>query len=117
MLLGDKRKFPIILVVPNYDALEPWAKADGVSYEGRGALIRLPAVQQKMEREVLGMLSELAKFEVPKRVVLLEQDFTIESGDLTPTLKVKRRVVEKRYADLIDKTYAEADPLAVSVEG
>jgi len=117
VLLGDKRKFPIILVVPNYDALEPWAKTDGLAYDGRGALIRLPAVQQKMEREVLGMLGELAKFEVPKRVVLLEQDFTIESGELTPTLKVKRRVVEKRYADLIDKTYAAADPLAVAAEG
>jgi long-chain acyl-CoA synthetase len=116
VLLGDKRKFPIILVVPNYDALEPWAKAGGLTSDGRGALIRLPAVQQKMEHEVLGMLSELAKFEVPKRVVLLEQDFTIESGELTPTLKVKRRVVEKRYADLIDKTYAEADPLAVAAE-
>ena len=63
------------------------------------------------------MLRDLAQFEMPKKVVLLEQDFTIESGELTPTLKVKRRVVEKNYQAIIDATYAEGDALTASVEG
>jgi len=64
----------------------------------------------------MSTLHDLAKFETPKKVVLLENDFTIESGELTPTLKVKRRVVEKRYKDLIDAAYASADAMTASIE-
>jgi len=116
VLLGDKRKFSIILVVPNFETLEPWASAQGVSAGSRRELLALPAVQQKMEAEVGSMLGDLAHFERPKKTVLLEQDFTIESGELTPTLKVKRRVVEKNYAKVIDATYAASDALTASVE-
>jgi long-chain acyl-CoA synthetase len=116
VLLGDKRKFSIILVVPNYEALEPWAKGEGLPFGSRRELIALPAVQQKVEAEVNSRLGDLARFERPKKVVLLEQDFTIEAGELTPTLKVKRRVVEKRYQELIDRTYIAAEAMAASVE-
>jgi len=117
VLLSDKRKFSIILVVPNYEALEPWAKGEGLSCGSRRELIALPAVQQKMEAEVNSRLGDLARFERPKKVVLLEQDFTIESGELTPSFKVKRRVVEKNYQPVIDRAYAEADAMATSLEG
>ncbi len=116
VLLGDKRKFSIILVVPNYEALETWAKGEGLSFGSRRELIALPAVQQKMEAEVNAKLGDLARFERPKKVVLLERDFTIESGELTPTLKVKRRVVEKNYQELIDRTYSAAEAVSVGVE-
>jgi long-chain acyl-CoA synthetase len=116
VLLGDKRKFSIILVVPNYEALEPWAKEEGVSFGSRRELIALPAVQQKMEAEVNSRLGDLARFERPKKVVLLERDFTIESGELTPTLKVKRRVVEQNYQVVIDRAYTEADAMATTLE-
>ena len=106
-----------MLVVPNFETLEKWAKERNLSYGSRGQLLALADAKAKIEREVMGMLRDLAKFEMPKKVVLLEHDFTIESGELTPTLKVKRRAVEKRYAELIDKTYAEADPMAAAVEG
>jgi long-chain acyl-CoA synthetase len=112
VMLGDKRKFTIMLVVPNLEALEPWAKERNLAYGSPVELLRLPDVQAKMEREVMGNLRDLAKFEMPKRVVLLDRDFTIESGHLTPTLKVKRRAVEKTYKDLIDRTYAEPAPMA-----
>jgi long-subunit acyl-CoA synthetase (AMP-forming) len=75
------------------------------------------ALRAKVEREVMGMLHDLAKFEMPKKVMLLEKDFTIESGELTPTLKVKRRAVEQHYKELIDKTYAADDPTAAAIEG
>ena len=117
VLLGDKRKFSILLVVPSFEALEPWAKAEGLSFASRRELIALPAVREKMKSETLGMLTDLAHFEMPKKVVLLEQDFTIESGELTPTLKVKRRVVEKNYQQVIDLAYRESDAMAASVEG
>ena len=116
VLYGDRRKFPIILVVPNFDALERWAAERGLSYGTRAELLELADVQAKMEREVMGTLRDLAKFETPKKVLLLENDFTIESGELTPTLKVKRRVIEKRYKDQIDAAYASADALTASIE-
>jgi long-chain acyl-CoA synthetase len=116
VLYGDRRKFPIVLVVPNFDTLERWAKERNLSYGTRAQLLELADVQAKVEREVMGTLRDLAKFETPKKVVLLENDFTIESGELTPTLKVKRRVVEKRYKDLIDRAYA-GDAMAAAIEG
>ncbi|HEV2749935.1 MAG TPA: long-chain fatty acid--CoA ligase [Gemmatimonadales bacterium] len=117
VVLGDLRKFPIILIVPNFDNLERWAKERGLAYASHADLIRLADVKAKMEREVMGGLRDLAKFEMPKKVVLLERDFTIESGELTPSLKVKRRQVEKNYKDVIDRVYAETDPTAAAVEG
>ncbi len=117
VMLGDKRKFPIMLVVPNFEQLERWARERHLAFASRAELIALPDAQAKVEREVMGELRDLAKFEMPKRVLLLEHDFTIESGELTPTLKVKRRVVEKRYKELVDRTYAEGDAIAAALEG
>jgi long-chain acyl-CoA synthetase len=117
VLYGDRRKFPIVLIVPNFDNLERWARERNLSYGTRAQLIALADVHAKMEREVMSTLHDLAKFETPKKVLLLEQDFTIEAGELTPTLKVKRRVVEKRYKDLIDAVYAAEDAMAAGIEG
>ena len=109
VMIGDKRKFPIMLVVPNFDQLAAWAKAKGLSFTDHASLIDLPAVKDKMEQETLASMHGLAHFEQPKRVGLLASDFTIDSGELTPTLKVKRRVVDKRYKAMIDKLYESAD--------
>jgi long-chain acyl-CoA synthetase len=117
VMLGDKRKFPIMLVVPNGDALEAWAKERNLSYASRSALFALPDVQAKMTTEVMGQLRDLAKFEMPKKVLLVEQDFTVDNGMLTPTLKVKRRVVEKTYQHLIEQAYAEGAEGAEVVAG
>jgi long-chain acyl-CoA synthetase len=105
VMIGDKRKFPIMLVVPNFDALAKWAAGEGLTFTDHAAMIAHPKVKAKMEEEVLHRLNGLAHFEQPKRLALLENDFTIESGELTPTLKVKRRVVDKRYKALIDALY------------
>ncbi len=110
VMIGDKRRFCILLVVPQYEHLEPWAKRDmNLAFKDRRELIGLPEVRQKMEQEVLGALTGLASYEMPKKLLLLEHDFTIESGDLTPTLKVKRRVVEKKFQREIDALYQDAE--------
>ena len=111
VMLGDQRKFCIVLVVPQFEHLEPWAKRKNLVFADRDALIRLPAAQDKMQREVFRQLEGLAKYEMPKKIMLLEHDFTIESGDLTPTLKVRRRVVEKKNQRKIDALYAEGAPV------
>ena len=116
MLYGDRRKFPIVLIVPNFENLERWAHERNLTYGTRAELIQLADVQAKIEREVMSMLPQLAKFETPKKVVLVEKDFTIESGELTPTLKVKRRVVEQHYKEQIDAVYSASDAMAATIE-
>jgi len=107
VMIGDKRKFPSILIVPNFDQLEKWAAKRNIVWTDRTQLLRMPTVQAKIEKEVKEELVGAAPFEVPKKVGLVETDFSIERGELTPTLKVKRRTIDKNYKALIDSLYAE----------
>ncbi|MGH7620829.1 MAG: AMP-dependent synthetase/ligase, partial [Gemmatimonadaceae bacterium] len=102
VMIGDRRKFPLILVVPNFEQLDRWAGYKKIPTTDRREFLANPLVKAKMEKEVIGGLGKLAHFEKPKKVVLLENDFTIESGELTPTLKVKRRTVDRKFRALID---------------
>ena len=113
VMLGDRRKFCIMLVVPNFEQLERWAAYKRLAFVTHRGLLKLPEVHAKMEREVGKMLTELAKYETPKKILLLEHDFSIENGDLTPTLKVRRRIVEKKYQRQIDALYADDAPVMV----
>jgi len=108
VMIGDKRKFPIMLVVPNWDNLEKWAQRNNIIWPDRRQLLSMPTIQKKMEKEVLGQLHGFAHFEMPKKIGLLEHDFSIERGELTPKLSVKRKVVDKAYKDVIDGLYAGA---------
>ncbi len=117
VMLGDKRKFPILLVVPEFDVLKAWADETGISYTDDANLVANSDVAAKVEAEVKKSLRGLAQYEVPKKMVMIDQDFTIESGELTPTLKVKRRVIEQRYADQIEAVYAEAEGGARDIDG
>ena len=105
VMIGDRRKFPVILVVPNFEQLDRWAGYKQISTSDRRKMLADPLVRAKMEKEVLGGLDKFAHYEKPKKVVLLEQDFTIDSGELTPTLKVKRRTVDRKFRALIDAAY------------
>jgi long-chain acyl-CoA synthetase len=107
VVVGDKRKFPVLLVVPNWESLEKWAKQQNLLWTERRQLLTNPAVVQKMEEEVRGQFGDLASFETPKKIGILEHDFSIERGELTPKLSVKRRVIDKAYKDVIDRLYAE----------
>lgn len=107
VMIGDKRRFPSMLIVPNFEQLETWAKKKGLIWTDRAQLIRTPAVQQHMEREVFGACERLAHYETPRKIALLEHDFSLERGEMTPTQKVKRRVVDRNYKDVIDTLYAE----------
>jgi long-chain acyl-CoA synthetase len=72
----------------------------------------MPIVHAKIEKEVFAKLEGLAKFETPKKVAVLEHDFSVERGELTPTLKVKRRVIDKTYRDVIDRLYEDESAAA-----
>jgi long-chain acyl-CoA synthetase len=107
VMLGDKRRFPIMLLVPNFGMVNAWLAEEGRPGGDPEALVQRPEVQEKMEREARKSLRDLAQFETPKKFLLIPHEFTLESGELTPTLKVKRRVVETRYRDQIEALYLE----------
>jgi long-chain acyl-CoA synthetase len=109
VMLGDKRKFCIMLVVPAFEQLEPWAREQKLAFANPTQLITLPEVMAKLEQEIGNELVGLAKYETPRKLLLLAQDFSVEAGDLTPTLKVKRRVVENRLRKEIDALYEQAE--------
>ncbi len=107
VMLGDRRKFPIMLVVPNMTALAEWARREQLVFGSEAELLALEEARHKLDREVRRMLRDLAKYETPRKFLFLPRDFTIEAGELTPKLSVRRRVVEERHREAIDALYAE----------
>src|SRR5690606_5597989 len=107
VIIGDRKRYPSLLVVPEFAALEAWARGEGIRWRDRAELVGNPAVVARMEAETLGSLGDLASYERPKKMALLAEELTVENGFLTPTLKVKRRVLEERLADVIDALYED----------
>ncbi|MFL5595670.1 MAG: AMP-dependent synthetase/ligase [Gemmatimonadaceae bacterium] len=114
VMLGDKRKFPSMLIVPNFDQLEKWAMKRNIIWTDRAQLLRMPTIHAKIEKEVNKELAGAAHFEIPKKIGLLEHDFSIERGELTPTQKVKRRAIDKHYKTLIDSLYEDAERTGIT---
>ncbi|MFW6331284.1 MAG: AMP-dependent synthetase/ligase [Gemmatimonadota bacterium] len=104
VMVGDRRPYPILLLVANAGKLEEWAESEGIPARG-AELLEEPRARSKLEEEALGRLDEFARFERPKKTAVLAVEFTVESGVLTPTQKVKRRVVEERFAPVIRALY------------
>jgi long-chain acyl-CoA synthetase len=107
VIVGNRRNFPAALVVPNYELLAAWAAARGI-VAPREELVKRPEVVAHYLELVRGMTQDLAQFEKIKKVALLPKELSQEAGELTPTFKVKRRVVEERYKELIDDLYRGA---------
>jgi long-chain acyl-CoA synthetase len=111
-ILGDKRKFASVLMSPNFAALEEWARENEITFASRAELIANPKVQALYEGIVEGVNQNLARFEKLKRVMLVPDEFTADNGALTPTMKLRRRVIEERYKKQIDELYAQAEATA-----
>jgi long-chain acyl-CoA synthetase len=117
VMIGDKRRFPSLLVVPDIERLKAWGAEQDLEFEDAESFLARRDVTAKMEQEVMSTLQDLAKFEMPKKLLLLAEDFSLERGEITPTLKVKRYVVEEKYKEKIEAIYAEQlvdDPTAQS---
>jgi long-chain acyl-CoA synthetase len=109
VMLGDKRKFPIMMLVPNFPVLGAWLTVKGLPKLTPEKLILMPEVQDKLAREARKSFRDLAQFETPKKFLLLAKDFTIEAGELTPKQSIRRRVVEERYKEQIEELYREEE--------
>jgi len=109
VVIGDKRKFPAAMILPCFPLLEDWAHDNQVTFLSREELVRQPRVQALYEGVVEGVNEKLARFEKLKKTIVLAEEFSVASGTLTPTLKMKRRAVEARHREEIDALYAAAD--------
>ncbi len=107
VMIGDRRSFPILVVVPEFEALAAWANNQGIRFGSRDDLVVDRRVVEFMEREVLDSLADLARHERPKKLALLPNELSLDNGEITPTLKIKRRVVEERYREIINALYVE----------
>jgi long-chain acyl-CoA synthetase len=113
-ILGDRRKFASVMISPNFAALEEWARENEITFTSRAELIADPRVQALYEGIVGGVNGNLARFEKLKRVLLVADEFTADNGILTPTMKLRRRVIEERYKKQIADLYAQAEATPVS---
>jgi long-chain acyl-CoA synthetase len=108
VLIGDRRKFPAALIVPDWEQIRSYVALKGIDGKTPAELCRHPRIIDLFERQIEQHTSELAQYERVKRIALLENEFSIDGGELTPTLKVKRRVIDEKYRDVIDRLYEEA---------
>jgi long-chain acyl-CoA synthetase len=106
-LVGDKHKFASALISPNFGALEGWAKVKGVSFKDHQDLVKQERVVARYQRMVDEVNATLAPYETIKRMVVVPDEWSIETDELTPSMKLKRRVVEKKYAAQIDEFYKD----------
>jgi len=105
VMIGDKRPYCVALIVPKFDVLKDIAKKEGIAYNTDKELIEHPRIKELIANAVDEVNKGLAKYETIKKFALIPQLFSQETGELTPTIKVKRNAVEKKYKDTIDKLY------------
>src|SRR6266571_585024 len=105
IVIGNGRKFPAALIVPDWQQLESYADHKGLNLRTRAEFCQSPRIIDLFERQIAARTQNLAQFEKIKRIALIGQELTVESGELTPTLKVKRRVVDEKYRDVINRLY------------
>jgi long-chain acyl-CoA synthetase len=106
-LVGDRHKFICALISPNFGALEGWARANGITTQARAELVADPRVVAVYAEIVNEVNSTLASFETLKRFRVVADEWTQESGELTPSMKLKRRVLIAKYAAAIAELYAD----------
>src|SRR5262249_17942334 len=108
VVLGDQRQFISALIVPNYDVLEVYAREHGIPFENPRELIERPEIYELAMTEIDSHTADLASFEKIRKIAFLNEEFTIDGGELTPTLKIRRSEVQKKYKSVIDELYATA---------
>lgn len=104
-VIADERKFVSALVVPEFRLIEEYAKDHGITFGSREDLCADPKIQEMMLERIKTLQQSLASYEQVKRITLLAHHFSMESGELTNTLKIKRPVIHRNYKDLIDRMY------------
>jgi long-chain acyl-CoA synthetase len=106
ILIGDRRMFLSALIVPDFDALKRYASSLGIGFHDESDLVRKEEIIRFMEKNIQEMQRDLSHYERVRKFTLLDKPLTIENGEITPSLKVRREIVEQRYADAIERMYS-----------
>jgi long-chain acyl-CoA synthetase len=109
VILGDKRKFPAVLIAPYFPLLEEWARANQIPFGSRTELVTNPKTLEMYEGIVADLNRGLARFEQLKKIVVIAEEFSTENGTLTASMKLRRKAVEERYRARIEELYEQAD--------
>ena len=109
IVIGDKRKFPAVLILPNFAALEAFARTERLAFSSRQELIGIPEVHARYADIVRSVNEDLAQFERLKKFRLIADELSSANGTLTASLKIRRRAIEERFKREIDEIYSEAD--------
>ena len=107
VVIGDKRKFVAALVVPEFEKLEEYARFNNIPFQSRQDLVNNEEIKRFILAEIDRATPSLASYEKVKKIALLDREFELEKGEITPTLKVRRRIIEEKYKNLIEALYQE----------
>ncbi|MCX8011231.1 MAG: AMP-binding protein, partial [Ignavibacteria bacterium] len=105
VLIGDNKTFLSALITPDFEAIKEYADTHKIPYESTSDLVKSPEIYDLIEKDIANLQKDLAAYERVRKFVLLEKPFTIDDGELTPSLKIRRKLVEERYSDLINSMY------------
>lgn len=108
MVIGENKKFPAALIIPSFSHLKKWCETKGVSYTTDEEMIRNPEIIERVRKEVTEFNKDFGQTERIKKFELLSKEWTVDSGELTPTLKLKRKIIMERCKGLVEKIYTES---------
>ena len=117
VVIGDKRKYASVIISPHFPLLEDWARANKVDFSSRQELVANNKVRELYRGIVEDVNKKLAQFETIKKIVIVPDEFTVATGEITPTMKLKRRIIEAKYKDQIEQLYSEPHPVETAPVG
>ncbi len=116
-VIGDRRKYASVIISPHFPLLEDWARANAVPFNSRPELVNAPEVRELYRGIMEDLNKRLAHFETIKKILIVPEEFTVATGEITPTLKLKRRVIEAKYKEQIEELYQEPHPIETAPVG
>jgi long-chain acyl-CoA synthetase len=116
-VVGDRRKYASVIISPHFPLLEDWARANAVPFNSRAELVNAPKVRELYRGIVEDLNKKLAQFETIKKILVVPEEFTVATGEITPTLKLKRRIIEAKYKEQIEELYREPHPIETAPVG
>ena len=107
MVIGENRKFPAALIVPNFPFLEDYCKLKGIRYNGREDIVNDQRIKQRIFTDITETMAEMGNWEKVKKIALLPREWTIDGGELTPSMKLRRKPILAKYAAIVEDIYAD----------
>ena len=107
MVIGENRKFPAALIVPNFPFLEDYCKLKGIPYNGREDIVNDQRIKQRIFTDITETMAEMGSWEKVKKIALLPREWTIDGGELTPSMKLRRKPILAKYAAIVEDIYAD----------